>query len=116
MAEGRRVQDDSVVAPSAPPLAFDERLGVIDDPADRAIGEAGQLGVPTRPADRRPRRVDVGDARASPSEGKGRRAGRRKEIQHLGFGAAGERPEQPIPEHQMLRKQPDLAGVSRAEL
>ena len=48
----RRVQDDPVVARAAADLALDIAAGVLADPTDGAIGQAGQLGVLPRPAHR----------------------------------------------------------------
>ena len=50
---GRRVEDDAVVAPFSTDLARDESPGVVDQPADRSVGEPVQRGVPSRPGDRR---------------------------------------------------------------
>ena len=60
VAVGRRVEDDPVVPPPAPGLALDERTRVVDDPADRPVGQPGQLRVapwPRRPPGARRRRA-----------------------------------------------------------
>ena len=84
VAVARRVEDDAVVAPAAPGLARDERFDVVDDPADRPVGQARQLGVATRPGDRRPRPVDVGHGRARRGRGQRRRAGVGEQVEDGG--------------------------------
>ena len=59
VAVARRVEDDPVVAAAPARLAPGERQGVVDDPADRPVGQAGQLGVAARPGDGRTRPIDM---------------------------------------------------------
>ena len=90
---GRRVEDDPGVAAAAPDLAPGERRRVVDDPADRPVGEPGQVRVVARPGDRRARRVHVRDAgpggghreRGEPRVGEEVEHGRRR---HRGRSAA----------------------------
>ena len=64
VAVARRVEDDRVVPPAPPDLALDEGLDIVDEPADRPVGESGQLGVSPSPGDRWTGAVDVGDGRS----------------------------------------------------
>src|SRR5215213_3358195 len=50
-SEARRIQHEAVVAASAAPLPRDEPRGVIHEPPDRAVTEAGQRGIAARPLD-----------------------------------------------------------------
>ncbi len=61
VAVARRIEDDRVVPPVTPDLALDECLDIVDEPADRPMGEPGQIGVAASPGDRRPGSIDVGD-------------------------------------------------------
>ena len=75
VAVRRRIEDEAVVAPPAPGLARDERPGVVDDPTDGPVRQAGQLGVAAGPGHGRARGVDMRHARTRPGEGQRREAG-----------------------------------------
>ena len=117
VAVARRIEDDGVVPAFAALLARNESLDVVDDPADRPVGEAGQLRVATGPGDGRPRAVDVGHGRARGRSGQRHCPGVGEEIEDL------RRPAEPrdgIPDPRpvrcLLRKEPDLARVGRSKL
>lgn len=60
-AEFRRIGEDDIVAVAATLLAQDELHGVLADPADRRLVEAGERLVLARPADRLLGGVHMGD-------------------------------------------------------
>lgn len=61
--EGRRVEDDGVVAPLPADFPAEELVGVVRDPADRVVPEAVQRRVLARPLHHALRGVEVADLR-----------------------------------------------------
>ena len=113
---GWRVEDDPVVAASPSTFTGGERQGVIDDPADGPVGEAGQLGVPPRPRDRGPSAVDVGHAGSRPHERERRRPRRGEQVQDRWRFAVGDGLAEPRPERRVLGEEPDLSGRGGSKL
>ena len=62
----RRIEHDAVIARGAPLLARRELHGVVDDPADRRVGEPGHRLVLAREADRLLGGIDMGHRGAGP--------------------------------------------------
>jgi hypothetical protein len=103
VAVARRVQDDAVVAPTAPSLARGERRCVVDDPADWERVQARQLGVAAGPGDGRPDPSTWVTPRAVPGQGQGGRARRREEVQDGRLVVVADGVAEPRPEREMLR-------------
>jgi hypothetical protein len=115
-----RVQDDPVVATAPARLASDEGGRIVDEPADGAIGEAVAMGILAGPADGRPRGIDVGDGRSGAGHGQGRqpRGGEQMEDGRRVDGGARTPRDllgQPSQRPDVLREQPDLPGLGRAQ-
>ena len=91
--------------------------GVVDEPADRPVGEARtarRCGAPTRPP---VGGVDVGHRARRPRPARASRPGVREQVQDA--SAPGDRrppSREPRPRARVLREQPDLAARGRAEL
>ena len=109
VAVTRRVEHDAVVAPATPNLACDEGRRIVDDPADRPLGEPRQLRVPPRPGDRRPGCVDVDDRGAFRRRDQCRQAGVREQVEH-GHALSNPVPE-PRPRVLLFREQAHLARL-----
>ena len=120
MSVARRIEDDARVASAASNLAFGERDGVVHDPADRPLRESRTFGIEARPPNGGTRGVHVGDGGSGPCHREGREARVREEMEDRGrFAAAGPRGHlvaQPGQHRGVLRKEPDLASIGRAEL
>ena len=78
----RRIEDQAVVATSSTRLPGDEPLDVVDDPADRSVGQPRQLGVAAGPGDGGTGAVDV--CHGGPGRGRRERhrPGAGKQVQH----------------------------------
>ena len=118
---GRRVEDDPGIAAAASDLALGERDGIVHDPADRPIAQPGPVGVGARPRDGRPRRVDVGHGGPRRGHGQGREARVREQVEDGGCVTAvrdpgGDPLAQPRQHRGVLREEPDLARLGRAQL
>ena len=112
---GRRVEQDDVVAAAAALLALGEFHGVLADPADRLVDEAGHLLVLARPADRLLRGVDMGDLGAGARRDQRGEAGIAEQVEHLdrpprAFDQAGH----VIPVRGLLGKHADMAERGEA--
>ena len=87
-AEFGRVEQDPVIAAAAPYFARGELGGVVDDPADRALGQARQRGIGLPALDRFLRRVDMDHPRARFAQQQSADAGVAEQVEHVGVGRA----------------------------
>ena len=83
-AELGRVEQDAVVAAPAPDFARGEFGGIVDDPADRPLGQARQRGIGASALDRLLRRVDMDQPGAGFAEQQRADAGVAEQVEHLG--------------------------------
>ena len=113
---GRWVEDDAVVPPFATDLAGDERPCVVDQPADRSIGEAVERRVAAGPGHRRSGGIDVHDLGAGACQGQRAQAGVGEEIQDRWPVVFRDPLEKPRQRRGLLREEPDLAGIGGPEL
>ena len=79
------VEQDAVVAAGAADFTGGEFGGVVDDPADRAVGHSRQLGIAPPPVDRFFGSVDMDQPR--PGVGQCQRAdpGVAEQVEHVGI-------------------------------
>ena len=124
---GRRVDDEPVVAAATPDLACHERAGVVDQPADGRLGEAGARGVAAGPRDRGPGGVHVRHPRARRRGRERRAAGVREQREDLrrdrvacvstgGRRDPLDRLADPRPQLRVLGEHADLPAARRSQL
>ncbi len=121
VAVRRRVEEDPVVATPASCLAGDEPPGVVDEPADRPVGEPRELRVAPGPGHRGARGVHVRDQGTGTGEREGREAGVGEEVEHRGRpprrgGDGSGPPGGPAGHGHVLREDAHPAGTRRPEL
>ena len=78
-----RIKKNAVVAPFAPHLARGEFGGIVDHPADRAVGHVRQERVGLARLDRLLRSIDMRHRRALGRQGERADAGIAEQVQHL---------------------------------
>ena len=87
-AELGRIEQDAVVAAAAADFAGGEFGGVVDDPADRAVGHSRQFGIAPAALDRFLRRIDMDQPRAGVGQGQRADPGVAEQVEDLGVGAS----------------------------
>ena len=119
MPVARWIEDEPGIPAPTSDLAFREGHRVIDDPADRTVGEAGELGIPACPCDGRSSGVHVGQrGTGGPHRERGEtRVG--EEMQDRGSAGQLVPCLDPVAEPRqhrgMLREEPDLACLGRPQ-
>ena len=87
-----RVEQDAVVAPPAPDLAGGELGGIVDQPADRPVGQPRQSRIGLAALDRFFRRVDMDQPPAGLAEQQAADPRVAEQIEDVGVGGPGPHP------------------------
>ncbi len=106
--ELRRIEQDRVIAPLAPHFARGELARIVDDPAHRLVGHAGERGIFARLSHRLLRRIDMRHRGPRGGERLAADAGIAEEVEESGIGLVGNLAAQPVPHRRHIGKEAQM--------